>query len=368
MKIKVAFLSAGLGHVLRGFETSTLVWYEEVKATDRFDVTLFSGGHEVSAVKVWNCPRNGCFARLLRKFKLIKDGCRLEQITFSIGFLFHLVTYRPSIIWLQEGILGNMLLTFRRVFGFKYKLMFCDGAPVGYNFAKRFDFLIFLHQYALNEACTIPQDLCRCKVIPHLTMSPDQTISKKEAKDKLGIESNQFVMICVAAWNKYHKRIDYLLEEVAKLDFESYTLLLCGQPELDSRELQELALSLKLNVRWYTITQRELSIAYLASDLFVLPSLHEGLGAVLIEAGFHQLPIICHPHAGGKYVLGEDYKGFVDLSVKGNLAGKISEVYSSSSLPVYGVETRSIVTEKFDKQKLLHSLTSFIEYAEGYSS
>jgi hypothetical protein len=42
----------------------------------------------------------------------------------------------------------------------------------------------------------------------------------------------------------------------------------------------------------------------------------------LIEAVMAELPVICHPHPGGKYILEED-QWFVDLSIKGALANRL---------------------------------------------
>ena len=56
--------------------------------------------------------------------------------------------------------------------------------------------------------------------------------------------------------------------------------------------------------------------------MFVLPSFTEGLPNALIEAVMAELPVICHPHPGGKYIL-EDDQWFVDLSIKGALANRL---------------------------------------------
>lgn len=330
--IKIAFLSAGLGNISRGFEISCRTWFDEVKNITDLDARLFSGGKITSATRVWNWSRNGAVASFLRYSGLINDGCRLEQITFSFGFLLRLFFYSPHVIWLQEASLANMLLKFRKLFGFKYELVFCDGAPVGHGFAKRFDYLVFLHQYAMDDAINDGIDPKKCCVIPHLSLSADSRVGKSEARAKLNIADDKFVIICVAAWNKHHKRIDYLLKEIASINSKNVTLLLCGQPENDSDLLKKHATQLGIDIQWHTLSQAELTEAYIASDLFVLPSLNEALGAVLIEAGAHGLPVICHPHQAGKFIFGKDYAGLTDLSQEGNLAKKIREITDTGDI------------------------------------
>ncbi|MDB5112547.1 MAG: a-glycosyltransferase-related protein glycosyltransferase family 4 protein [Mucilaginibacter sp.] len=360
--VKLAFLSAGLGNISRGFETSCSTWFDVIENRRDIDARLFSGRKYKTSTKILNCPRNGHVATILRYARLINDGCRLEQITFSLGFLIQLISYRPDIIWIQEATLGNMLLKFRKIFGFKYKLVFCDGAPVGYWYAKRFDYLIFLHQHAMNEAIYEGVDNRKCRVIPHLSLFPINPLTKSDARNKLNINKEKFVIICVAAWNKHHKRIDYLVNEVALLNSKEVTLLLCGQPEKDSLFLKNTADKLAIDVRWHTLSQEDLSIAYLASDLFVLPSLNEALGAVLIEAGAHGLPVICHKHQAGKFIFGENYPGLTDLSKEGKLAEKILDIQNTMNIKKEGFETERIIKKKFNRNKLTEDFVKFIEH------
>lgn len=365
MKIKVAFLSAGLGNISRGFEVSTALWFEEIKSRDCLRVKLFAGGDYKNATRVPNFSRNGALASLLKKLKVIKDGARLEQLSYSIALLYHLLLYRPDFIWLQEGTLGEMLIIFRRFLKLKYKIIFTDGAPAGPAFSKKFDLIIFLHEYALREAIKEGIDERKCKVIPHLSKFPVELPNKGQARKSFGLPEENFVILCVAAWNRHHKRIDYLIEEVAQLGLQNVTLLLCGQPDLDTVFLKETCKQLKLDVQWHTLEQAELSLAYSASDLFILPSLKEGLPAVLIEAGAHYLPIICHPHPGGKYALGEDYSGLTDLSMRGNLAKKILQYksFSRSTLRETGIETFRIIQSRFDETKLHDTFVEFVHKA-----
>jgi 1,2-diacylglycerol 3-alpha-glucosyltransferase len=363
MQLKVALLSAGLGNVMRGFEVSAATWYNELKSYQQLNAKLYTGGKYENASKVWNLPRNKIIARFLKKLHIIHDGVKLEQLTFGVGFFIHLLSFKPDIIWLQEYSLASMLLRLKNIFGFKYKIIFCDGAPIGHTAAKKFDFIIFLHQQPLEAAVKDGVDVSKCKVIPHITLWPNSNFNKQQAREKLAIDPDLFVIICVAAWNKHHKRIDYLLNETAQLSIKKSMLLLCGQPDSDTDSLKEIASQLGLNVKWCTLSQNDLSIAYLASDIFVLPSLHEGLGAVLIEAGAHYLPVICHPYDSGKYILGKNYFGLTDISVEGNLCKKIVAYKTDKNLEEEGRITYDIISNKFNKMLLVQSFVDFLIYA-----
>jgi glycosyltransferase involved in cell wall biosynthesis len=360
--IEIAFLSAGLGRISRGFEISSSAWHSHVRGQKNVNARLFSGGKFKDSTKVWNCPRNGYLARLLRRFHVIADGCRLEQISFGVGFLLQLVFYKPDIVWLQEASLADVLLKIRKIFKLKYKILFCDGAPVGHAIAKKFDYLIFLHQFAYEDAIKDGFNPGRGCVIPHLYFESSNKLPKYEAREFLKVRKNQFVVLCVAAWNRHHKRIDYLIEEISKIKSGDVVLVLCGQEEQDTPYLKQMSEELKIEVRWHTFSQEDLSKAYLASDLFVLPSLSEALGAVLIEAGTHGLPVICHPHQAGKYIFGDDYQGLVDLSKIDNLSNVIVEFKNTRDCQYEGLKTKEILDEKFSCERLTSSFMKFIQH------
>jgi len=363
MKIKVALISAGLGNVSRGFEISAATWFQTLKYNPDYTFRLFSGGNYPESTAVPNISRNGWISSLLRRLRTIKDGCRLEQISFAFGFIIHIIRYKPDIIWLQEISLAQWLFKFRNWFGFSYKIAFCDGAPVGHHLAKSFDHIIFLHEYARLNALkdNIPDTII--SVIPHISVMPASYTEKNAAKNHFNIPPDNFVVLCVAAWNTHHKRIDYLLQEIALLihaGHQNITLFLCGQPEKETEILKALAESKQIVTIWKTLYSEELAIAYDAADVFVLPSLTEGLGAVLIEAGFHNLPVICHQHDPAKFIFGESYIGLTDLSVKGNLAKKIKE-YQFSELLSLGAETGLYVKSKFAPSKLSEDFADMIQ-------
>ena len=152
--------------------------------------------------------------------------------------------------------------------------------------------------------------------------------SREQLRQQFGFQKEDYIIICVAAWNRYQKRLDYLIREVAALRDPSVKLLLCGHPEAETKALKLLATrELGTNVRWFTLVPEHVHRALYISDVFVLPSFTEGLPNALIEAVMAELPVICHPHPGGKYIL-EDDQWLVDLSTKGALANRLKTLRS----------------------------------------
>ena len=111
---------------------------------------------------------------------------------------------------------------------------------------------------------------------------------------------------------KNHKKIIEIFAEYKKINKDS-KLLLIGDGELlpetkeqvDLLNLQKdvLFLGLKANVQDYLQ----------AADLFLFPSVHEGLGIVLVEAQCSGLPVVASTNVPKLAVMCEDIFKFVDL-------------------------------------------------------
>lgn len=324
-RVKVALMSCGLGHVRRGFEVSAAQWNSALQTEPGLELRLFSGGSFPSAEVTPNCGRDGRLAKTLRRLNLIHDGCRLEQITFGVGVLRSLVRWKPDVIWLQELTLARLLAVWRRIFRLSYRIVFCNGAPVGVEDYRQFDFIQHLNPGTFEAAKRDGISAGRMQVLPHCTPLVEVAESKEKLREAMGYGPQDWVVLCVAAWNRHHKRIDYLIEEVAKMNDPQVHLLLCGQPEAETPGLKELGERLLgSRVRWMTLPPEEVFRVMRAADVFVLPSLNEALGAVLVEAAMSGLPIFTHRHPAAEYVL-QDELWLGDLSTSGTLSRRLAE-------------------------------------------
>lgn len=357
-KIKLDILSAGLGNVYRGFEISATVWHHELLKSKNLRTRLLSGGSVKASKSVFCIGRTSKWSQFLKRLKLLNDGVKLEQFSFALGVAMVYLINKPDVVWTQEITVARTLKKIRKTLGLDFKIIFCDGAPVGYANAGQFDALVVLHEAAYLEALSKGADPEFTICIPHLCLSPELSLSKTEARAQLGLPLDKTIVLSVAAWNRNHKRIDYILEEARSFEDE-YVFLFCGQPEKESDELKQFAADHHIPAIWKTYSQQELSIAYQAADIFVLASLNEGLGAVLIEAGLHGLPIICHPHDGGVFVLGASYSGLTDLSTPGRLQTHL-RYFETLDRKQLGDATREAVASKFDKAKWKHTFESFV--------
>ena len=327
--IKVALVSCGLGRVQRGYEVSTSRWQAALSSESRLDLRVFSGGVFPNAERVWSIARNDVLNSPLGIFQTLNerrfwDLCyRLEQMTFSIGFLPKLLSWQPDIVWTKELPLGRVLMAIRRLFDLKFKIIFANGDALEPPKYEDFDQIQHLYPDSYEKAARFGIDEEKMHLLPNCVSYATPGESREQLRQQFGFQKDDYIIICVAAWNRYQKRLDYLIQEVAGLRDPSVKLLLCGHPEAETKALKLLAAKeLGANARWLTLAPEDVHRALYISNVFVLPSFTEGLSNALIEAVLAELPVICHPHPGGKYIL-EDDQWLVDLSKRGALAKRL---------------------------------------------
>jgi glycosyltransferase involved in cell wall biosynthesis len=324
--IKIALVSCGLGNVQRGFEISTSRWFGAISDQEDLEVKLFSGGNFPGATKIPNIARDVLLNSPLRLFRRFGDQqfwefCYIvEQLTFMFCLGPWLVWWwRPDIVWTKEVPLLHFLYIWRFLFNLKFKIIFANGGAFSPPTYKDADYIQHLHPESYDDAVKKGIPIKKMEILPNCVEYRQPEASKEKLRKNFGFKTEDWIVICVAAWNRYQKRIDYLINEVANMNDPAVKLLLCGHPENETGALKQLAEEkLGNKVRWMTLSPSEVSEALSMADVFVLPSFREGLSNSLIEAVMAGLPVVSHPHPGGKYIL-EDNQCLIDLSKEDNL-------------------------------------------------
>ena len=136
---------------------------------------------------------------------------------------------------------------------------------------------------------------------------PDCSDSTRAAlRQRLNLPVDRKIVISVGWIAGQHKRMDYLVNEVAQLPQPRPHLLLLGAIDAQSNAVLSLAKE-KLGDRGFTarsVPYKEVADYYRAADIFILASLQEGFGRVFLEALMHGLPVIAHDHPVMRFVLG----------------------------------------------------------------
>ncbi len=105
------------------------------------------------------------------------------------------------------------------------------------------------------------------------------------------------------------KGLSYFLEAMGSLPQENLEVLICGHHAVDRPLIKEFGIR---NVRVYqSLPTKELTDLLRSCDLFVLPSLVEGFGHVILEAMSSGVPVMATPSTCAPDVLKDGVQGFI---------------------------------------------------------
>lgn len=170
-------------------------------------------------------------------------------------------------------------------------------------------------------------------------------------------KSKEFVILFVGQMVE-RKGIKYLIEACKKVDMNNAILKICGRGLAEySREYNDL--------KWvkfiYNATDEDLAKLYQTSDVFVLPSLLEGFGLVILEAMSFGKPVITTSNTGGLDVIEEGIDGYiVPIRDTDSLAERIERLKLNPDLLAKMGEAAINKASKFTWKKFRKDLTDAV--------
>lgn len=320
--MRIAIVCSGLEHVHRGFESASRELFEALKGTA--EVTLFkgsgrSGPHEHVIPSIRRDRAQGLVGP--------QRAYHWEQVTFAAALYPLLVWKKFDIVHYCDGTVGNVLFRMRARAGGRFKLLLCNSAPFR---PAAFRDGIHLHQVSAEHYQAAKDYGIRTEdmhLIPY-GISPGEFCKTdgSSTRAQFEIPKECWLVVCVAALNKGHKRIDHLIREVARVADKNAFLCVAGEPSPEADELRALAGQLLPGRhRILTIPRRDIPRLLSTADAFVLPSLGEGFGMVLIEALASTLPVIAHSGEHFRWLLG-DAGVLVDMQAEGALSKALEQL------------------------------------------
>ena len=157
---------------------------------------------------------------------------------------------------------------------------------------------------------------------------------ERTGRKQLGLDTGDFIIIAIGRLVK-RKGLDHLLIAVARSLIPSIKVLIIGDgPEKENLKSLAEESGIGSRVTLCGSVPEEQKFQYLsASDIFVLPSLHEGFGIVFLEAMYCGLPIITTDTGGQTDFIIDGHNGFlVHVGDVETLAVKIEELYTNHDL------------------------------------
>lgn len=124
-----------------------------------------------------------------------------------------------------------------------------------------------------------------------------------------GKKTDKIFRVVYAGGMTLQKGVHYLLRAFSELKLPSSELLLIGGL---SEEIEPFFKKYAGNFRYLGIRpQKELTDHYVQSSVFVLNSIHDGFGMVIIQAMASGLPVIATQNTGGPDIIEEGKTGFI---------------------------------------------------------
>lgn len=175
---------------------------------------------------------------------------------------------------------------------------------------------------------------------------------KELVRRAVGIASSQEVLISVGR-QEYQKGHRYLLEAMPALirQHPDVLALIVGRTGHSTAELERIVESLDLSKHVRFLGHRtDIPDLLAAADVFVFPSVYEGLGGAALEAMALGLPMVVSDVPALREVVEVDGNGIVvPPADPGSLAEGISELLDDKArMAAFGIRSREIFEEKFD--------------------
>lgn len=328
--MKTALVCVGLGSVWRGYERFAYDLFYLLRK-EGLDVTLFKGGgrKEDCQIVLPHISRDGILSSIPWLQNSPHSSYYFEVLSFFIFLFPQLISGGFDLVHFTDCPLANFFYHARTKLGLnvRFKTLFTNGNPIQDGACKRVD---FLHQLTpWQEKAMLGLNIPPEKVIMiPFGIHGEQFQGRADSgalRMKYGIPKDKKVILSVSAINRSHKRIDYLIGEVARLGPESF-LLVAGHMEDSSLE-REARQKLGNRFKFIHLPFEEVRELYPLADVFTLCSLIEGFGLALVEAMNAKIPVVVHASDHYRWMVGSD-RSLVDLSVEGNLTQKIEALLS----------------------------------------
>jgi 1,2-diacylglycerol 3-alpha-glucosyltransferase len=364
--VRVLLACSGLEHAHRGYESFARECFDRLRDDPRLDFWLYkatgpAGDHERS---IPSLKRSSPLAKALARLR--GDEIKIEQFAFGLSLQPAILKLRPDVVYFSEWYTGVVLNKLRRANRQNYALVLSNGSMADRGF-EPFD---RVHEHtapALEWVLRRGADPTRHILLPVAFEVPETVPTAEERlalRRRLDLPEDRTIITSVAALNRWHKRLDYVIEEIGRMPEPRPFVLLVGQPEPETAGLRQLAQE-RLGEGGYsirTVPRQEVDALLRACDFFVLASFAEGLPRALVEAMAHGLPCLAHDYSVAHYALAE-HGLLADLSEPGALAGLIGSAPEWS--PAAAEARRRSVYERFSWDALTPQYVEMLHGAAG---
>lgn len=363
---------SGLDHAHRGYESFARECFETLRDEPALAIELVKGSGSSGPAErvVPTLRRDRRLARALGRAMAARPF-RFEAFAFGFSLQPLLRRRSPDVVYLSEWDTARVLATLRSLTGQRFRLLYCNGGFASEGF-EHLDHVQELTPAGLDWVLARGADPRKHTVLPmglRIRQLPVHTESQRlDRRARLGLPTDRTIVVSVAALNCHHKRLDYLIEELAALPEPRPFLLLDGQVEEETPRVHSVAQALlgegQYEIR--TSPSAQVSEVLRASDFFVLASLAETQARALLEAAAQGVPCMAHDSPVTRYALGE-HGLFGDFSRRGSLTHLLGQHMASApeALRSRTEAAYSHVADRFDWDRLR---PRYVELLQGVAN
>lgn len=186
-----------------------------------------------------------------------------------------------------------------------------------------------------------------------------------QSQNKLsGIKNNQKIIIGSIGRLTKQKGFEYLVEAMGKLSNQNVECLIAGDGELKTRlqkKVEKFGLENKVKLLGW---QKDIKSFLSKIDIFILPSLWEGFGIAILEAGLVGLPVIASNVDGIKEIIEDKKDGLlVKPADSDELAQKIEYLLEHKE---FGVELSANLQTKIKNNFTIQKIVA--QYEQFYNN
>ena len=286
----------------------------------------------------------------------------VEHYSFGVASLLRLLLDRPDVMILSERVLANFYGVVLPKLGVRTRIVLRNGGSHRPPF-RHIDGVIHHTPDYLEAALAAPGETAHHVHIPYaLDLErefPPEHLDpewKTRRRGELGLPTDRPVILTVGALDKVVKKMDHVVTEVGQLTDLDPFLVLLGQREDETPEIEALAARTLGDGSWRTdtVTADEVTDYFACADVFILASPREGFGRVYVEALTAGLPCIAHDTLHSRWVLG-DLGRFADMFEKGAAATQLREALENAGelTTERRVERRHTMYDRYSWDRLL---------------
>ena len=189
--------------------------------------------------------------------------------------------------------------------------------------------------------------------------------TRQDVRERLGISEERIVLMSVGELTK-RKNHMVVIEAIAQLKTYDIVYIICGDGSMRTRlrkRAAELGIRDRLKLAGF---RKDIAELHKAADIFVFPSLQEGLPVALMEAMASGLPIVASRIRGNEDLIQNNLGGYLVSARDPEQYAHVIEKAIRNSEKREQMKKRNLeIIENYEQEKVLHDMIKFFDEVVG---